>query len=426
MRREIEPVAREAIAGFLPAWQGIRSDLVAASNGASGHTSPGPARVQRLLEVVAQLQGLSLPVSVLERDILPLRVRGYTPAMLDQALATGEVVWVGRGALGPSDGRIVLLLSDELAALLPTAEEEPPHSELHDRLRAHLESRGASFFRDLFQTAFAVGRLGEGEVLGAIWDMVWAGEVTNDSFAPLRLLGPRRAGPQRRTLLRLGPPAAGGRWSLVAHLRDREVSPTERLHACAGLLLKRHGVLTRAAALAEGVPGGFAAIYPVLRAMEEAGRVKRGYFVEGLGGAQFALAGAVDRLRSEREGRDVALALSAVDPANAYGVTVPWPRSPAGARMGRVPGAYVILEGGRLGLYLERGGRSLLTAGEVTPAQLLALASVARRGLRKLEIERVDGEPVGGSSLEQMLRQAGFVASPRGLVLWPERVPVPA
>jgi ATP-dependent Lhr-like helicase len=212
----------------------------------------------------------------------------------------------------------------------------------------------------------------------------------------------------------------------VSGLREPVASPTERLHALSDTLLGRHGVLTREAVLAEGVPGGFAGVYPVLRAMEEAARVRRGYFVDGLGASQFALPGAVDRLRGTRDEPPGVVVLSATDPANAYGTSVPWPAM--AGRPARAAGAYVVLDGGRLRLFLERGGRSLLTAGDPSPEALASLASVAER-LGRLEILTVDGEPVRGCALEPGLREAGFGVSPRGLVLWGaarKRLPVGA
>jgi ATP-dependent Lhr-like helicase len=402
LRREIEPVPAETLGRFLPAWQGV---------GAGG------TGVERLVEVLAQLQGLPLPVSVLERDVLPARMTDYTPRLLDELISMGEVVWVGRGALGSGDGRVALYSRSDAARLVPEP-VDVPDGELHARIREQLSQRGASFFHDLLR---AIG--GDVETLvDALWDLVWSGEVTNDTYAPLRTLGPRTRGPvqrsPRRPLMRLAPPRAGGRWSLVSGLREPSPTPTEKLHALCGVLLQRHGVLTREAALAEGVPGGFAGLYPVLRAMEEAGRSRRGYFVDGLGGSQFALAGAVDRLRAEAQGESTVVALSAVDPANPYGVTMPWPESPA--RMARAAGAFVVLDGGRLGLFLERGGRSLTTFGEVTAAQVQALAQAATRAGR-LEIVSVDGGPVHGSAVAQALRDSGFGASPRGLVHWGER-----
>jgi ATP-dependent Lhr-like helicase len=284
---------------------------------------------------------------------------------------------------------------------------------LHEKIREQLARRGASFYRDLYH---AVGGGDDEEVLDALWDLVWAGEVTNDTFAPLRVLGPPLRRSPRRHLTRLGPPRAAGRWSLVQSLREPATATTERLYALAATLLERHGVLTREATVAEGVPGGFAALYPVLRAMEESGKIRRGYFIEGLGGSQFALPGAVDRLRSTREPDGKVVAMAATDPANPYGAALPWP--PSSGRMARAAGAHVVLESGELRLYLERGGRSLFTAGTVTLPQLEALtATCAAAG--KLEIQRVDGEPVHGSALDPLLRAAGFGATPKGLALWP-------
>ena len=399
LRHEIEPVPVEVMGRFLPAWQGV------------GVEARG---LDRLAEVVHQLQGCALPLSVVERDVLPARVGGYTPAMLDHLISVGEVVWAGRGALGQRDGRVALYLRTDAPRLLPPP-AEVVEGELHGAIRRHLQDRGASFFVDLLRAA---GATAQAAVLEALWDMVWAGEVTNDTFLPLRSHGPAPRRASRRPLMRLGPPGSEGRWSLVADLAGGEVLPTERLHGLAGALLQRYGVVTRENAVAEGVPGGFAALYPVLRAMEEAGKIRRGYFVDGLGASQFALPGAVDRLRGVRHGESRVVALAATDPANPYGVALPWPG--AAGRTARVAGAYVVLEGGELRLFLERGGRSLLTFGEVQPEQLVALAGVATRA-GKVEVTSIDGESAAGSRLEPLMREIGFGVSPRGLVLWPER-----
>jgi ATP-dependent helicase Lhr and Lhr-like helicase len=401
LRRETEPVGTEVLARFLPAWHGIGSE------GGS---------IDRLLECVFALQGLALPASVLERDVLRARVAGYRPALLDELVSMGEVVWVGRGPLGPGDGRVALYLRSDAPRLLPEPLERPT-GEVYENLRAYLQRRGASFFRDLLYAA-APGT-DQDVVLDALWDMVWAGEVTNDTFAPLRLLGSpsRRSGPPRRpSLLRLNQPRASGRWSLVGELPDGAVAPTERLYAQAGTLLQRHGVLTRESVLSEGWSGGFASLYPVLRAMEEAGKIRRGYFVDGLGGSQFALPGAVDRLRSLREADGRVLALAGTDPANPYGAVIAWPDGDG--RMARAAGAFVVLDSGELRLYLERGGRSLLTRGDVEPVHLRALVAAATRA-GKVEIQRVDGTPTRQSGLAPVLAQAGFGASPRGMVVWP-------
>jgi ATP-dependent Lhr-like helicase len=287
---------------------------------------------------------------------------------------------------------------------------------LHEKLRAHLDRRGASFFRDLYGAA---GGGDQDAILDALWDMVWAGEVTNDTFAPLRLLGSpskRTSGVRRPALLRLNQPRASGRWSLVRDLLDSAPPPTERLYAQAGALLQRHGVLTRESVVGEGWSGGFAALYPVLRAMEEAGKIRRGYFVDGLGGSQFALPGAVDRLRGLREPDGRVLAMAATDPANPYGTVIPWPDGEG--RMARAAGAFVVLDSGELRLYLERGGRSLLTRGQIRPDHLRALVAAAIRA-GKVEVQRVDGTPTRQSPLAPALGEAGFGASPRGMVVWP-------
>jgi ATP-dependent Lhr-like helicase len=374
-----------------------------------------PASPDRLLECVFALQGLALPASVIERDVLRARIPGYRAALLDELVSMGEVVWVGRGPLGPGDGRIALYLRADAPRLLTEA-VDPPAGELQEKIRAHLGRRGASFFRDLYGAA---GGGDQDAILDALWDMVWAGEVTNDTFAPLRLLGSpsRRNGITRRpALLRLNQPRASGRWSLVTDLLDATPAATERLYAQAGALLQRHGVLTRESVVGEGWTGGFAALYPVLRAMEETGKIRRGYFVDGLGGSQFALPGAVDRLRGMREPDGKVLALAATDPANPYGTVIPWPDGEG--RMARAAGAFVVLDSGELRLYLERGGRSLLTRGEVRAEHVRALVTAAGRA-GKVEVQRVDGVATRQSPLAPVLTEAGFGASPRGMVVWP-------
>ena len=397
LRREIESVAPVVLARFLPSWHGVGAK-------ASG--------VDRLLEVVFQLQGLALPASAIERDVIAGRVANYNPRLLDELISMGEVVWVGRGALGASDGKVALYLRGDAPRLVADP-ADPPADDLHNRLREHLRARGASFFRDIYGSC---GGGDEEAMLDALWDLVWSGEVTNDTFSPLRLLGPVARRPARGPRLpRLTQPRASGRWSLVAEMTGTGASPTERMHAQAGVLLQRHGVLTREAVVAEGWPGGFTGLYPVLRAMEESGRIRRGYFVEGLGGSQFALPGAVDRLRSLREPNEGVIALAACDPANAYGAVLPWPRSDG--RMARAAGAYCVLDAGQLVLYLERGGRSLLTNGEVRPEHVRALMGVAIAA-GKVEVQRVDGIGVMESPLAEVLRESGFASTHRGLVAY--------
>jgi ATP-dependent Lhr-like helicase len=424
LRREVEAVPADALGRFLPAWQGI------------GSRSKG---LDRLLEVVAQLEGTSVPASILERDLLRARVGDYMPRLLDELGAAGEVVWVGRGALGRDDGRVALYRRDRVSLLAASGSvdpgEERPSGELHERLREHLARRGASFFRELRGAVGDVARTDE-EALDALWDLVWAGEVTNDTFGPLRALSlPRSRSRSSRTrsprpgrLLAVGPPRAAGRWSLVAELVGEARTATERGHATAVALLERYGVVTREAVMAEGLAGGFSAVYPVLKAMEEAGRARRGYFVAGLGAAQFALPGAVDRLRAEREPPETsrAVLLAAADPAQPYGAALPWPRREGEERFSlqRAAGAYVALVDGAAVLYLERGLRSLVTLPpaddpEVATAALGSLVQlVAPAGpYRELIIERVDREPVTASPMAETLRSLGFRPSYRGYLL---------
>jgi ATP-dependent helicase Lhr and Lhr-like helicase len=438
LRREVEPVATEALARFLPAWQGVEPIAVP---GSAPDQAPlrGTAALERVAEVVDQLAGVAIPASVLERDVLPARVPGYQPRLLDELGALGEVAWLGRGSLGRDDGRIVLYRPGRAAVLpvgLPDGVERPS-SPRHEAIRAHLAARGASFYRQLHAAA---GGGPDRDVLDALWDLVWAGEVSNDTFAPLRALRwkrPARSGPGARVpragrLTALGPPEAAGRWSLV---EPSGASPTERLHATALGLLDRHGVVVREAVMAEGHEGGFAGVYPILRALEESGRIRRGYFVEGLGAAQFALSGAIERLRGLRDGPSAigdpatVHVLAAADPANPYGAALPWPRRGEDDRrpLQRAAGAQVVLVDGVAVLYLDRGGRSMQTLpafdDPVTAATAIAAlrAALARDGRerhdRELVITRVDGLPVTDSPHRPALLGAGFAPGYRGLVL---------
>ena len=428
LRREVEPVEPEVLARFLPAWQGV--------GGAAGGLG-------RLLEVVAQLEGLPLPASVIERDVLRSRVAGYTPRLLDELCAAGEVVWIGRGSLGRDDGRVALYRRDHVPLLASAGvSDDRPSEPVHEAIRAHLQRRGASFFPQL-RAAVGEARSDE-ELLNGVWDLVWAGEVTNDTFASVRALSmPRtrsKGTPRPGRLVALGPPHGAGRWSLVADLVGEDRSPTERGRALATTLLERQGIVTREGVAAEGTAGGYASVYPVLRAMEEAGRARRGYFVAGLGAAQFALAGAVDRLRAVRDGDDGSVqVLAATDPAQPYGAAVAWPRGDEDERLPlqRAAGAYVVLVGGQAALYLERGGRGLLTLPAATDEAVVKRAVAALSSLlvpagphRELRVERVDRGPVAESRLAPALAATGFRPTYRGWILrapstltGPERAP---
>nr|WP_235834763.1 helicase-related protein [Actinomadura logoneensis] len=531
LRAEVEPSPPEALGRFLPAWHGITG----------GSRLRG---LDALVQAVEQLQGAAVPASALESLVLPSRVPGYSPAMLDELTSSGEVVWAGQGSLPGGDGWVALYLAETAPLLMPEPAEitlTPVHQAVLDLL----EGGGALFFRMLSdrvnrERGLAVN---DADLVTAVWDLVWAGLLTNDTLAPLRAaLGSGRPAHRARATRRgrpvlpsrTGPPTVAGRWW---PLPERESSATARSHALAESLLDRYGIVIRGAVAAERTPGGFSAVYPVLRAFEETGRCRRGYFVEGLGAAQFALPGAVDRLRAlrpspsappassppassppsasgpsasrwetsgaadsnarwetsgaadsdarwdtpddrwdspaeqtsdrwqlppedpsdedarggggsagHRHGRSAslggsvapmasarrpepgerALVLAAADPANVYGAALPWPDRPGGEvasghKPGRKAGALVVLIGGRLVLYVERGGKTLLTWDD-DPAVLQpavdALALAVREGaLGKLTVERADGESINDSPLAAALEAAGFHPTPKGLRL---------
>ncbi|MGH3212731.1 MAG: Lhr family helicase, partial [Trebonia sp.] len=557
LRKEAEPVPPAALGRFLPAWHGIGPGR---RPGSSQH-GPGRARADAVLEAVERLAGAPLPASALETLVLPGRVPGYSPALLDELTAAGDVVWAGAGSVGSGDGWLVLAPAESAPLLLPEP-AELTMTPLHGALLTALAGGGGMFFRMLSDRVAAVldGHPADDvDLVAALWDLAWAGLVTNDTLAPLRVVtsggtavrkpaAPRRAagsslaadlgsigadrgygsdvrgapggtglsgsrgggafpgvfnprpasrggsgfaggyagsgrygrGTRRAAMpTRTGPPTVSGRWSLLPERYGlpaagdlpgpdglpggpvRGTDPgaaTMRAHAVALTLLERHGVVTKGAVAAERIPGGFAAVYPVLRAMEETGQCRRGYFVEGLGGAQFALPGAVDRMRalggdtvaataagtSIDAGSDFradpvlagqparpadsrrAVVLAAADPAQPYGAALPWPTRPeetaSSHRPGRKAGAVVVLFGGELVLYVERGGKTLLSWTE-DPAALepcaQALAGAVREGaLGRITVEKADGGVVAyDSPLTRALESAGFRHTPRGLRL---------
>jgi ATP-dependent Lhr-like helicase len=390
----VEPVEQDALARFLPAWHGVD-------------------RRASLREALVPLQGLALPVALWESEVLPRRVPGYRPEHLDALCASGEVVWIGAGA-----DRVALYFREDAAALGRVPAAPAPEGVEVDAVRAALSS--ALFFDELaLETT-----LEEALLLPPLWDLVWAGEVTNDAWTPLR--ASRRFGapkaerrPRRFSRRRLNAPSAtAGRWSLTTRLFAAPPEP----RALAELLLERQGIVTRDGVRAEGIPGGYGAVYAELRALETLGLCRRGYFVEGLGGAQFALGGAVERLRELRDGDGEPLVLAAADPAQPYGAALPWPKR-AGARAARVAGALVVYLGGEPVLYVERGGRSLVPLRDpsedwLRPA-LEALVGHVRRGggTRRLGVERFAGEPIADSGVLPLLLELGFLAGPRRAVL---------
>lgn len=419
LRDEVAAVDSPTYARFLAGWQGLRSPNEAA---APGHA---PRSAERLEEVVAQLEGLPLSWSELLREILPARVPGFRFEALDLLAARGGVVWVGRGALGSGDGRVALYRRERIAELCAPAEPEAPASELHAAILAWLETRGASFLTELERGVQREHALERGELEAALWDLVWAGRLTNDTFQPLRTLGSAR--PRGRRAARAHT-LGGGRWSLVDTLLEGTVTPTERAVARARALLERYGVVSREMAQADELEGGWGPLYRVLRTMEEAGRVRRGHFVEGLGGAQFASPGAADRLRGERlepdpRRRPELLALAAGDPANPWGNLLPWPQhAPEASKPRRVRGARVVLCDGRALLFVPPGGRKLTTfgAGPELEDALALLAELPRAsGRRWLVVESIDGVPAAESDWRAALERAGFVREPRGYAVDP-------
>jgi ATP-dependent Lhr-like helicase len=432
LRKEVEPVDQRALGRFLPAWQGV-----------DRHPATG-AGVDRLREVLVPLQGLALAPEVWERDVLPRRTGAYSPAWMDQLCAAGEIVWIGAGAVGRHSGRVVLYFREDLGVLGVPSQlqrgagaggkgslDTPAHEAVRARLRA-----GACFFTDLLVDV----ELAPEEIQEALWDLAWAGEATNDAFAPLRAPRLTLARAQRERVRASGRPGrfasrrrgAGasaqvqGRWSLTEPLFRAGVDPAARRRALAELMLERYGILTREQVRAEGVPGGFSAIYSELSQLETLGVARRGYFVEGLGGAQFALPGAVERLRGEASEDEPPVVLAAVDPAQPYGAALSWPAHPDrpedGRRPARVAGAYVVLARGEPILYLERGGRALQTLvaaddPRIEPA-LHALVEQVRAGRpRRLALEKVDGESALVSPLGPALVALGFQQGPRRLTL---------
>ena len=399
LRREVEPVEPEAFARLLVDWQGV---------GKASRARGGP---DALLDVVEQLQGAVLPASILERDVLKARLPGYRPEDLDTLQAAGEVVWVGQGALGERDGRLALFLADAVPFLLPPR-PEPPRGDLHDRIREHLAAEGASFFGEIHAAA---GSVLADTVVDALWDLAWAGEVTNDTPSALRAFLHARAprsGRERRLSgfrsRRQVPAAAVGRWSLLAVPRELP-SATERLKALSEQLLRRHGVLTRDAVAFEGVAGGFPAVYPVLRALDEAGRIRRGYFVAGQGGLQFADPGALERLRASRDpdpGAPQAVVLAAADPANPYGAALPWPKTAEApgesetrpARLARAAGTHVVLVDGSLVATVSARTRQVATLLPADEPRAHAMSATPRPARSRTGARRRAGPRSAGRS----------------------------
>jgi ATP-dependent Lhr-like helicase len=422
LRQEVEPVEAAALGRFLVQWHGLARQRY----GLDG-----------LLDVIEQLQGVPIAGSVLESEVLPARVHNYSPAMLDTLLGAGEVTWVGVEALGERDGRVALYLTDQVAKLWPPDVLATKRNEgLVDReveIVSYLGKHGASFFNQLHE---AIGGGFPQETVDAIWDLVWRGLLTNDTMHALRAYSapPERSRRQARggnafRSRRLVPPSAEGRWTLVTATGG---SPTTWAAAMAQQLLARHGVVTRDVTAIEQLPGGFSALYPVLRRLEETGRIRRGYFVAGLGAAQFAQPGAIDLLRDARDERDevVVATISATDPANPYGVLIDWPVLVSEDTRGatRTTGARVVIVDGRMAAWISRGDRQLIVrlpddepersrVGRALARELVAVAHRAAEGRRGWLIEDINGKQPIQHPASQFLLEAGFSSTAMGLQL---------
>ena len=420
IRGSVEPVSPEAYARFLPDWQHLNRPV----EGLDG-----------VLTVIEQFAGVPVPASAWESLVLPSRVRDYSPALLDELTAAGEVIWSGHGTLPGRDGWVSLHPADLAPFTLPEPDDEIAADSLEARVLDALSAGGAYFASQLRDMA---GAENEQSVLEALWSLTWSGRVTNDTFAPIRSLlagGSQahrvtRRAPRTRAYRGMSParstprPASvGGRWSLLPTI---ETDAARRATVTAGLLLDRYGVVTRGAVQSEGVPGGFAQTYRVLAGFEEAGHCRRGYVIEKLGAAQFAASATVDRLRTFAGLADppplTATTLAATDPANPYGAALGWPkRADVSHRPGRKAGGLVVLVDGSLVLYLERGGKTVLSFSDdpdVLRAAAADLAATSRaRRLDTLTVEKVDGDGVYGTALATALQEAGFVATPRGYSL---------
>jgi len=446
LRAEVEPVDANAFGRFLPSWQNVG-------------TSRSPAALKGLdgvLTVVDQLAGVPIPASAWENLVFPARIRGYSPTLLDELMAGGEVLWTGTASLPGNDGWISLHLAESAALTVAPALEFSPTAP-QERLLEHLAGGGAYFFRPLKESAGGLDAvLTDEEMIAELWGLVWAGRVTGDTFAPVRALlagggtahkqapRPSRARPLRRS--RLGssggfpgagldgaglavvPPLGAGRWSAVM---PPPLDPTVRAHALAELLLDRYGVLTRGSVVSEQVPGGFALLYRVLSKLEETGRTRRGYFIEKLGAAQFSVPATVDRLRSFAEDGTIlapadrphtSVTLAATDPANPYGAALPWPTvdgAASGHRPGRKAGALAVLVDGRLILYVERGGKTLLSFTEdesfLTEAAASLVSAVRGGAVDRLAMEKVNGRDLLDTPLASAFLAAGAYSTPRGV-----------
>lgn len=412
LRHEVEPVPQAALVRLMTSWQSVTRKR---------------RGLNALLETIEALQGVPLPASIFEREILSSRMEDFSPSDLDILTSAGEIVWVGLESLGERDGRIALYLTDHLPLLLQPGKAEALTA-MEETIVAALRSSGASFFGAIHAAA---GGGYPGDTLGGLWNLVWKGIITNDTFQALRTLTRPRASRSGRASApfrsrRAAPPGAEGRWSLVEQLASATPDPTKRRLALTNQLLARYGVLTREAMNGEMITGGFSAVYDVLKTLEESGKVRRGFFVAGLAATQFALPGAVDLLRSMKDDPETpeTVVLAASDPANPYGTILRWPEE--AGRLTRAIGAVVILVNGRLAAHVTRGEKhfSIFLPEDEPIRSVVArevartLADYVREGKRRaMLISDINFEPVDESPLAPFLIDQGFVRTSMGYQL---------
>lgn len=397
LARQVEAVDHDTYARFLPAWQRVGQD-----------------RTASLSDVIRQLAGAIVPASILESDILSARLEN-PQRDLDTALATGDIVWIGCEPIGTRDGKVAMYPRESFSLLARPAQDSIPDSSVHYGILEHLSHNGASFFPDLYR---ATGGGNPDDVVDGLWDLVWSGVVTCDSIGALRAFtAKRRRASQRRQLATTTPKHAQGRWYLTETLRTSEPTPEERAIAVINTLLDRYGIVTRDVVLTESVPGGFTGLYPVLSRLEDVGKVRRGYFIEGLGGAQFGTPGAIDRLRIS-EDTDMAV-LAATDPASPFGAIIPWPVTDG--RPTRSAGARVAIEGGSIVAWMDRSGRSVSVFSSDADRNSAAIEALALAHGRA-SVERIDAISVHDHAIAAALTERGFTSGYKGYSL-PRVVP---
>ncbi|MCH2109136.1 MAG: DEAD/DEAH box helicase [Polyangiaceae bacterium] len=434
LRGTIEPVPQSTLQHFALDWHQLKGEALTSLKDTPFQDfakKERPGGLELLLDTVERLEGIPLPGETLESEILPRRL-AYVASDLDQLCMAGEVLWQGVRGTTPQTGRIALYLSEHFADF--ARRPAPLEGELYDAIRGTLAGSGGVFFQDISSAVKGFSH----DLFDALWQLIWNGEVSNDTLMPLRRLIAARTSkkihqgrrPQRGSRRQRHPhartPGTEGRFWLVSErfqnkapeLRTR-IKETEQL-------LRRHGVLTRESLSMEEKLGGFSSVYPVLKVMEERGQIRRGFFVEGLGATQFATDGAESRLRELKSPPTQEVQeLAATDPANLYGSVIKWPENLTG-RASRSAGCRVFLSNGELVGFLTRSQKKLLTNFSDDPAQQRKEEEALVYGLilflhhdqrSSYLLEEVNGVNANDSALLPALQRAGFRKQRAGL-LW--------